>query len=96
MSKSGHFFYQAKTLLFIPLKIGAYLLAALTIIVNIGAISVWSYFLNDWRTILFHIYTHPKEHPHPVLFSFYQFDKSDDQIANDIQRWAVFQETTYF
>ena len=86
---SGHFFYQAKTLLLIPLKIGAYLLAALTILVNIVNISLWSYFLDDWWNNLFHIYTRPKEHPHLVLFSFYQFDKSDDQLANDINRWVV-------
>ena len=87
MSQSVHSFYHAETLLFLPIKIGAYVLAAVTILTNIFFISVWSYFLHDNNHSLSHFYKQPVQNPHPVLFSFYQW-KSDDQLAWDIQTWV--------
>ena len=41
-----HDFYQAKTLFFIPLKLGANILALGNILWNIALIAVWSYLVN--------------------------------------------------
>ena len=41
-----HDFYQAKTLFFIPLKLGANILALVNCIWNIALIAVWSYLVN--------------------------------------------------
>ena len=73
-------FYQAKTLFFIPLKLGAYILAVLKIIWNSGLIAVWSYILHT------HHYTDVDYRTgHSLLY--YKFDKPSYETRNNIERF---------
>ena len=76
-------FYQAKTQFFIPLKHAVYILAAVTILLNIAIIALWSYLLDYSKTRLF---AHFYNNPHSFSFIYFNFYRTADQIRNNFER----------
>ena len=78
--------YQAKTLFFIPLVRGAYILAVVTMFWNISIVAAWVYKLDDIKTTLAHL----SNKLHTLTFLFFKFDRPAYYWRDNFDRFNAF------